>query len=138
MRITSYLVFNGNAEQAANFYAEALGGKLENLTRYNQFPPSPEWTVPAEFGNLIGHCCIVFPGGGMSVADTLPSNPVSFAKGGNMLTLVCDSVEQAESAFAKLSRDAQRINCPIQKVFYAERYGEFIDRFGVQWAVMKD
>ncbi len=136
MKITSYLTFNGNAEEAANFYAEVLGGKLQYLTRFNEFPPMSGWEVPAEYGNKIGHCCIVFPGGGMSVADTLPTDPRNFGNGGCMLTLSTDSVADAESIFEKLSSGAQKINCQMQEVFYAKRYGELVDRFGVQWAVM--
>ena len=39
MKLTSYLVFNGQAEEAANFYADVLGGKIDNLYRYESMPP---------------------------------------------------------------------------------------------------
>ncbi len=139
MKISPYLIFNGNAEEAANFYAEVMDGTLENLTRFNQFPPNPEWSVPAEYGNLIGHCCITskeFPGGTMSIADTLPSDPRSTGNGGVMLTLSTQTEQQAEKLFGRLSAGAQKINCPMQEVFYAKRYGELVDKFGIWWAVM--
>lgn len=136
MKITSYLVFNGQAEQAAGFYADALGGKVENLYRYSQWPPSPDAPqVPDNYKEKIMHCCVMFPGGAMSAADTLPSDPRSFGNG-NMMTLVCDSIAQAEDAYAKLSRGAQRIPCQMGEAFYAKRYGEIVDKFGVLWAVM--
>jgi uncharacterized glyoxalase superfamily protein PhnB len=46
MKLTSYLVFNGQAEEAANFYADVLGGKIDNLYRYESMPPTPEMPVP--------------------------------------------------------------------------------------------
>ena len=71
MKLTSYLVFNGQAEEAANFYAGVLGGKIENLYRYDTMPPQPGMPdVPEEFKQKILHCCIDFPGGSMSTADT--------------------------------------------------------------------
>ncbi len=135
MKITSYLVFNGQAEEAANFYAGVLGGRLENLTRFGDFPPGTEWEVPAEYAQKVGHCCIVFQGGAMSVADTLPSDPRVFGNGA-MLTLSCDSLEQAEAVYAHFAAEAQNISCPMQEVFYAKRYGELTDKFGVLWAIM--
>jgi PhnB protein len=137
MKITSYLFFNGQAEEAARFYADLLGGTLENLYRYWDMPPMEGMPpIPDECKELVMHCCIAFPGGTMSVADTLPSDARTFGNGGHMLTLACESVAQAEEAYGKLSADAQKINCPLGESFFAKRYGEVIDRFGVLWAIM--
>ncbi len=136
MKITSYLMFNGDAEEAANYYAGILGGTIENLYRYWDMPAMPGYEIPADYAQKIGHCCIAFPGGTMSVADTLPSDPRDFGNGGHILTLSVDSAEQAEAIYAKLAADARKINCPIQEVFYAKRYGELVDRFGILWAIM--
>jgi PhnB protein len=72
----------------------------------------------------------------MSVADTLPSDPRSFGNGGHVLTLSVDSVAEAETAWARLTAGARKINCPLAEAFFAKRYGEVTDRFGVLWAVM--
>ncbi len=136
MKVTSYLVFNGQAEEAANFYADVLGGKVENLYRYNQWPSSSEAPqVPDNYKEKVMHCCVMFPGGGMSMADTLPSDPRKFGNG-NMLTLVCDSETQAETAYKKLCDGAQKIQCELCETFYAKRYAELVDKYGVLWAVM--
>lgn len=136
MKLTSYLVFNGQAEEAANFYADVLGGKLQDLHRYDSMPPMPGMTVPDDYMQKILHCCIVFPGGGMSVADTLPGDPRDFGNGGHMLTLVCDSIAQAEEVYAKLTDGARKIQCELAEAFFAKRYGEVVDRYGVLWAIM--
>ena len=136
MKITSYLIFNGQAEEAAGFYADALGGKIENLYRYESMPPHPDMPVPADFKEKILHCCITFPGGSMSAADTLPNDPRNFGNGGHMLTLDCDAVAQAEAVYAKLSNGAQKIPCAIAEAYFAKRYAEIVERYGVQWAIM--
>lgn len=136
MNLTSYLIFNGQAEEAANFYADALGGKIENLYRYDVMPPQPGMSVPAGYETKILHCDVSFPGGSLSMADTLPSDPRNFGNGGTMLTLSCDSVAQAEQIYAKLTDGAQKIACELAEVYYAKRYAEVVDRFGVTWAVM--
>ena len=137
MKLTSYLIFNGQAEEAANFYADLLGGKLQDLHRYESMPPQPGMPeVPSDFKQKIMHCCIVFPGGGMSVADSLPTDARSFGNGGHMLTLVCDSIAQTEEIYAKLCVDAQNILCELSEAFFAKRYAEVVDRYGVLWALM--
>lgn len=137
MKLTSYLVFNGQAEEAAHFYADALGGKIENLCRYESMPAEqgmPE--IPEDFKQKILHCCIDFPGGSMSMADTIPSDERNFGKGGHMLTLMCESIAQTEEVYAKLCVGAQRITCELAEAYFAKRYAEVVDRYGVFWAIM--
>ncbi len=136
MNITSYLIFNGQAEEAANFYANMLGGKINNLHRYDSKPPMPDMPeVPDNYKQKVMHCCITFPGGNMSVADSMPGDNRNFGNGGYMLTLSCDSVAQAEEVYAKLCDGAQKIMCPLGEVFFAKRYAEVVDRYGVLWAI---
>lgn len=138
MKLTSYLIFNGQAEEAANFYANVLGGKVENLYRCDSMPPCPEMPIPEECKQMIMHCCIIFPGGSMSVADTLPHDKRDFGNKGHMMTLDCDSIAHAEEVYAKLTEGAQKIECELAEVFFAKRYAEVIDLFGVLWAIMYD
>ncbi|MDH6357501.1 VOC family protein [Parabacteroides sp. PF5-9] len=138
MNLTSYLIFNGEAEKAANFYADVLNGKIENLYRYDSMPPTPEMPVPEACKQMILHCCITFPGGSISVADTLPHDKRDFGNRGHMLTLHCDSITQAEEMYIKLSEGAQKIDCKLGEAFFAKRYGEVVDRYGILWAIMFD
>jgi len=137
MKLTSHLIFNGQAEDAANFYADLLGGKIGDIYRYDSMPPQPGMPeIPSGFEQKIMHCCIVFPGGTMAVADTLPGNECNFGKGGHMLTLMCDSITQTEEVYAKLCVDAQNIQCELSEAFFAKRYAEVVDRYGVLWALL--
>lgn len=140
MNITPYLVFNGEAEEAANFYADVLGGKIENLHRYDSMPPMDGVTVPDDFKQKLLHCCIIFSGGSMSVADNLPGYECASGSGngGHILTLNCDSIAQAEDVYAKLGNGAQKIQCELTESYFAKRYAEVLDRFGILWAIMYD
>jgi PhnB protein len=139
MKISPYLMFDGEAEAAAEFYAGVLGGRVENLTRYADFPPMEGMPpIPDEYKQRIGHCCIsssAFPGGTMGISDTVMGDTLSFGNG-YMLTLSVDSVDEAETVWARLAAGAQKIMSPLAEQFFAKRYGELTDRFGVQWAVM--
>ncbi len=131
MKLTPYLVFNGQAQQALDFYADALGAKVENLHLYGSMPD-----VAEEHRQKILHACLTFDGGSMSVADTMPNDPAGFGRLGHMLTLDLDSVAKIEEVYAKLTAGAQEICCPLGEAFFAKRYAEVYDRFGVLWALM--
>ena len=56
MTIQPYLFFNGNCEQAVEFYRTALGAQVEFTMRYKESPePPPPGMVPAGFENKIMH-----------------------------------------------------------------------------------
>ena len=55
MKLTPYLVFNGRAEEALNFYANTLNGRVERLHRYDSIPD-----VADDFKQKILHSCLVF------------------------------------------------------------------------------
>jgi PhnB protein len=139
MKISPYLMFNGEAASAAEFYAGVLGGRVENLVRYGDFPPMEGMPPLSEdYKRRIGHCCIAsdrFPGGTMGIADTVLPDALTFGNG-QMLTISVDSVAEAETIWERLSAGAQKIMNPLAETFFAKLYGELTDRFGVQWAVM--
>ncbi len=131
MKLTPYLVFNGEARQALDFYADALDAKIENLHLFSSMPD-----VAEEHRDKVLHACLIFDGGSMSVADTLPEDPADFGRLGHMLTLDFDSIPRIEAVYAKLTAGAQQVRCPLGEAFFAKRYAEVYDRFGVLWALM--
>src|SRR5437773_7768587 len=54
--IQPYLFFNGNCEEAIEFYRKALGAEVEMMMRFKESPePQPPGTVPPGFENKIMH-----------------------------------------------------------------------------------
>jgi PhnB protein len=62
-----------------------------------------------------------------------PPTETTFA--GFSLALRVESSEKAERFFAALG-DGGQIQIPLQKTFFAERYGIVIDRFGISWKII--
>ena len=137
MKLIPYLVFNGQAEEALNFYAAAFDGRVGDLYRYDSAPDMPgQPPVPDEFKQRVMYACLAFDGGSMSISDAMPDDKADFGKGGHMLTLYFDSVAKIEEVYARLCVDAQEIRCKLGEAFFAKRYAEVYDRFGVLWALM--
>src|SRR5215469_7027521 len=54
--VQPYLFFNGNCEQALDFYRKALGAEVQMSMRYKESPePPPPGMVPPGFENKIMH-----------------------------------------------------------------------------------
>ena len=130
MKLNPYLTFNGCAEEATAFYYGVFNGTVNNLTRYSDCTCLPN--IPDEYKQKILHLCFTIGETTIGISDTPPDAPADFGHLGHALTLYCDSMEQIDTIFDSL-KEGGEVKCPLSKVFFAERYGEIIDRFGVLW-----
>lgn len=136
MKISTYLTFDGQARDAFTFYQQALGGTLEAMMPFADAPDSESF--PAEFRDRIMHTCLRVGDSLLMASDTLPG--MSCGGGdyegikGCSVSLHPDSVAEAERLFAALAAGG-RIEMPLEKTFWAERFGTLVDRFGVSWMV---
>lgn len=135
--INPYLNFNGNTEEAFNFYKSVFGGEFINLTRFKDIPDADK--MPPEAGDKIMHVSLPLGNGNILMGtDALESMGQSLTEGNNFsLALSTDSEEEADKVFAKLSSDG-KITMPLQKVFWGSYFGMLNDKFGIQWMVSYD
>lgn len=130
MKVKPYLVFNGNAKEVANRYAEILGGKIENLYHYGDCMPD----TPEEHKTKVLHLCLAFGGDAIGMADACPGTQTTFGSG-NIVTLHCDTEEQIKSIYEALAEGGQ-VRCPLQSTFYAKQYADLTDCYGVAWCLI--
>ncbi len=135
MTISTYLTFDGTARDAFSFYQQVLGGTLEMMT-FAQAPDAEQF--PAEYRERIMHACLNLGEGVLMASDTLPGDtcggePYAGIKGCS-ISLNPASVAEGERLFAELAAGGTVI-MPLEKTFWAERFGMLTDRFGVSWMV---
>ncbi|AFQ42251.1 VOC family protein [Desulfosporosinus meridiei] len=127
-----YLVFNGNCEEAVNFYQVALGGETQIL-HFADAPPNPAFPIPDQVKNLVMHAELRKDGHVIRFSDTFPGNP--YNTGNNIsFSLEFDSKEATKSVFDVLSEDGT-IEMELQETFFSPLYGKFSDKYGIQWQV---
>jgi PhnB protein len=131
MTLNTYLHFDGNCEEALKFYEKALGGKLVFLLRYNESPAAQECSK--DMGNKIMHGRIV-AGNGVLMASDCPKGFFQ-PQAGFSISVNVDTAAEAERYFTALSEGAKDIRMPLGETFWAERFGMFVDKFGVSWMV---
>jgi PhnB protein len=128
MRLNPYLNFAGNAEEAVNFYKNALGGEAVMLSRYGDSPmPSDD-----DWKQKIMHARIVFGDDNViMVSDTMKGHEVS-TKGNIQLSIGLDDEAQTHEIFNKLA-EGGTVTMPLAKQFWGDVFGMLQDKFGVSW-----
>jgi PhnB protein len=127
MEMNIYLYFNGNCEDAMNFYKEALGGNILNISRFGDAPmPSGE-----EHKNKIMHAVMEVAGTTLMFSDSSENRKVAF--GDNFsVSINCHSDEEITGAFNAMSAGGN-ITMPLQDMFWGAKFGMCCDKFGVNW-----
>ena len=131
MQVNPYLNFNGNSEEAFNFYKSVFGGEFATVMRFKDNPQCADLTEADK--ERIMHIALPLNGGGMLMAsDALESFGQKLNAGNNFyISLSPASREEADRLFAGLS-DGGNVEMPMSDMFWGY-FGCFADRFGVQW-----
>ena len=130
MQASPYIFFNGNCETALKFYEKHLGGKIEAMLNHEGTPAAAQ--TPPEWRKKILHA-VLRVGDQLLMASDAPPNEYQKPQGFS-LSLNVDKPAEAERLFRALSEKGT-IRLPIDKTFWAERFGMLVDQFGIPWMV---
>ena len=134
--INAYVTFDGNCEEAFNFYRDAIGGEFSYLGRFGEMPSDGGFEVPESEANKIMHISLpvgntVLMGSDRNDAFDAPS----FIQGNNFsLSLAPESKEEADRLFNALS-EGGNVAMPMADTFWGAYFGLFVDKFGIQWMI---
>ncbi|HWP83804.1 MAG TPA: VOC family protein [Terriglobia bacterium] len=130
MQLNPYLLFKGQCEEAFQFYAALLGGKIAALMPHQGTPA--EQHVPPEWRAKILHARLEI-GDQVLMASDCPPDRYEPPRGFSV-TLNLKSPKEAERIFQALAENGT-VQMPLEKTFWAERFGMCVDRFGIPWMV---
>ncbi|MBX7047083.1 MAG: VOC family protein [Ignavibacteria bacterium] len=134
MQLNPYLSFDGNTEEAFNFYKSVFGGEFAFVMRYKDVPadvPMPNKN-PAD-DNRIMHVSLPV-GQSMLMASDAPSH-LKLNQGNNLqISISVDSKEDADRIFSGLSAGGS-VMMPMSDAFWGDYFGMFTDKFGVHWMI---
>ena len=131
MKLYSYLNFNGNCRAAFDFYAQHLGGKITMMLTHER-GPNPE-QVPPNWKNTILHARMMIGETELLAADIPDAQPMRSA----YLTLMVDSIDEAERIYAALSAGGE-IFMPMAETPFAVRFAQLRDRFSMNWMILHE
>jgi PhnB protein len=131
--VQSYLFFNGNCEQAVEFYRKALGAEMEMMIRFKESPePPPPGMMPPNWGDKIMHTS--FRVGQTTVMGSDGCGPEAKGFHGFSLSLSVATEAEADRYFNALAAGG-KVTMPLNKTFWSPRFGMLEDRFGIGWMV---
>jgi predicted 3-demethylubiquinone-9 3-methyltransferase (glyoxalase superfamily) len=122
--ISPFLMFEGAAEAAMNFYVSLFpGSSIQSIARFGPEGPGKEGSVMTGILSLNGQT-IMFLDSPVKHAFTFTPAISLFVE--------CQSVEELDRLFAVLS-DGGQVLMPLEAYPFAQRFGWTNDRFGVSW-----
>ena len=134
--INPYLSFNGNAEEAFNFYRSVFGGEFAAVMRFKDSPP--QYQGSEKESEKIMHIALPIGKGNMLMASDVPeAYPEPVAGSGYSISVTADSEQDAKKIFDGLS-EGGKVTMPLDKAFWGALFGMLSDKFGVQWMVSYD
>lgn len=133
MNIVPYLWFDGTCAEAFRFYEKAVGGKIVDMLPHAGTPMSAD--VPAGWQDKIMHASMKI-GDSVLMASDIPPAHYKPAQGLSV-SLHVKTAEEAERIFRALA-EGGTVTMPIEKTFWADRFGMLVDRFGTPWMINCD
>ncbi len=135
--INPHINFNGNAEEAFNFYKSVFGGEFETIIRFKDLS-SPEFPVSENDANKIMHIALPI-GKNILMANDVPERmgKVNENENRSKIAISAESREEADKLFNGLSADGN-IEAPIGDSPWGSYFGMFRDKFGIEWMVNFD
>lgn len=134
VQINPYINFNGNAEEAFNFYKSVFGGEFTKLTRFKDLA-SAEFPVAESEANKIMHIALPI-GENILIANDVPESMgrVNENENRSKIAITAESREEADKLFNGLSEGGS-VECPIEENPWGGYFGMFRDKFGIEWTV---
>jgi PhnB protein len=136
-KVNPYLTFNGNCEEAMNFYRSVFKTEFVTMVRFKDFPKESN-EMPENTLNQIMHAALPIGKETMLMACDSPRAfpPVAFGQHLS-LSVSADSKEEADQLFNGLAQGG-RIAMPMDNTFWGAYFGMLVDKFGVIWMVAYD
>lgn len=130
--LSPWINFNGNAEEAFNFYKSVFGGDFTSVTRFKDVA-GPEIQISESEANKLMRIALPIGGGNMLIGNDVPEfmGKVSENENRSKIRVGAETKEEAERIFKGLSEGGQ-----VEVMLDDDSpFGMFRDKYGIEWVV---
>jgi len=139
-KVSTYLNFNRNTEEAFNFYKHVFESEFieldgKTISRMGDFQPQEGMPPMAEEDkNLVMHVALPILGGHVLMGTDAPESMGMKVNFGNniYINLEPDTRAETDQLFKSLS-EGGKVEMQLQEMFWGDYFGSCVDKFGVQW-----
>jgi len=132
--INPHINFNGNAEEAFNFYKSVFGGAFTKIIRFKDLGHT-EHPIPESEANKIMHIALPI-GNTVLMANDVPEfmGHVNENENRSKIFVSAESKEEADKIFNGLSAGGT-VEMPIDDSPWGSYFAMFRDKYGIEWMV---
>lgn len=132
--INPHINFNGNAEEAFNFYRSVFGGEFAKVVRFKDIS-GPEFPIETKDENKIMRIALPI-GNNLLIANDVPEflGKVNENENRSKISVSAESKEEADKLYNGLSLGGE-IEMPITDSPWGSYFGMFRDKYGIEWIV---
>ena len=136
-RVSTYLNFMGNTEEAFTFYKTVFKTEFEGIQYMKDVPADPSQpALPDDEKNKVMHVMLPITAGHILMGtDLLESMGHELKLGNNVsINLEPDDLAEAKRLFTELSAGGE-VEMPLKKMFWGDHFAAFTDKFGIKWMI---
>lgn len=135
-RVSTYLNFDGQAEEALAFYAKVFGTEPTMISRFSEMPPGGPGEIPEGDRDKVMHAELPVAGGHLLMATDMLSSMGQQTRIGNNTTLCVDvdSRDEADHVYGMLAEGGSE-GSPMADMPWGSYWGVILDRYGIRWMV---
>jgi PhnB protein len=130
MQVNPYLHYDGNCEEALNFYVRAIGAKIDVIMHVEGSPAAEH--MPPEMAKKVLHGQFSIDGEVVMASDAPPEYVVK--PQGFSVCLQAEDPAEGEKTFKALA-EGGTIRMPFGATFWSKGFGMCTDKFGIPWMV---
>jgi PhnB protein len=133
LRMNPYLMMDGNAREAIQYYEKALDAKVIGIQTFGEMPENPEFPLPAEAKERIAHSLLKVGETDLMLSDTFPGQPLQ--KGNHVTICITTNDTQKSKKIYESLQEGGQVVMPLQETFWSTAYGIVTDKFGVTFHI---
>ena len=135
--LNPYLFFDGNTEEAFNFYKAAFGTEFDTFQRFGESPMAD--STPDDEKTLVMHVSLPIGNGITMMGNdrTKSQGPPNEAGNNVHISINAESEEEGRKLWNALTEGAT-VTMPFEKTFWGALFGMFTDKFGIHWMINYD
>ncbi len=130
MNLVPYISFQGNCEEALEFYKAIFNGKMTIEQRYDV----PEMQAPEEYRDKVLHASLQFGDNTILACDTFPGQQTKKTSGDVSLSVLLEDREEGRRIFNALA-EGGKVNHAYEKQSWGDWHGNLTDKYGMRWMV---
>ncbi|GIO10103.1 VOC family protein [Brevibacillus reuszeri] len=136
LRLTPYVVLDGDTREAIAFYEKALDAKVVFVQTFADMPANPDFPLPDEAKDRVAHASLKVGDSDLMFSDSFPGQ--SIPKGDQVtICIVSDDVEKSKRIFDAL-QDGGQVHMPLQETHFSPAYGNVKDKFGITFQIFTE